>query len=400
MQNYKGIIIFNNKFPIGGAGTNRMMSIAKGLSELGLSIHICVIRPTEDPDNIINKNRSGNVENFSFGYISRSTVKSKMKAVNAFLYLSYRLLFLFYLFKNRRSFDFIIIPDEIFSLLVFINVILVGTDVKIIRHVDEYPSYILEPNRLTFLYKILYEKYFYHLVDAVIVMTKKLETFYKKISPQKILFLHVPMSVDLNRFENIEIDKNDNYITYCGDFGFNNKDGVSDLIIAFAKISSKYPKIKLKIIGGSRNRLDKENLIYLTRSLNIEEKVLFTGRLPSYQIPYHLSNSKILALARPDNKQAEGGFPTKLGEYLATGKPVVVTAVGEIPDYLVDGINAFISQPNNPENFASKIQEALSDYNRALKIGAQGKVAAMKYFNYKNQSEIIAKKLIGKLVKK
>ena len=49
----------------------------------------------------------------------------------------------------------------------------------------------------------------------------------------------------------------------------------------------------------------------------------------------------MLVLARPDNIQAKGGFPTKLGEYLATGNPVVVTKVGEIPNYLIDGVNAF-----------------------------------------------------------
>ena len=64
-------------------------------------------------------------------------------------------------------------------------------------------------------------------------------------------------------------------------------------------------------------------------------------------MPKYLCNAKLLALARPDSIQAQGGFPTKLGEYLATGRPVVVTKVGEIPDYLEDGVNAFLSDINS-----------------------------------------------------
>ena len=50
-------------------------------------------------------------------------------------------------------------------------------------------------------------------------------------------------------------------------------------------------------------------------------------------------------MARPDSRQARGGFPTKLGEYLATGKPVCVTKVGEITVYLEDNVSAFLAEP-------------------------------------------------------
>ncbi len=54
----------------------------------------------------------------------------------------------------------------------------------------------------------------------------------------------------------------------------------------------------------------------------------------------------------PDSKQAQGGFPTKLGEYLATGNPVCATTVGEIPDYLVDGESVYFAVPGSVDSFA------------------------------------------------
>lgn len=92
-------------------------------------------------------------------------------------------------------------------------------------------------------------------------------------------------------------------------------------------------------------------------------------------------------MARPNNRQAKGGFPTKLGEYLATSKPVVLTKVGEIPLFLTDGVNAYLSEPDNAESFAKKLDEALSNQKEARKVGLNGRHLADTVFNYR----IIAK---------
>jgi glycosyltransferase involved in cell wall biosynthesis len=107
-------------------------------------------------------------------------------------------------------------------------------------------------------------------------------------------------------------------------------------------------------------------------------------------LPDMLGNAIMLVLARPESKQAEGGFPTKLGEYLATGKPVVVTGVGEIGDYLHDGENAYIAKPGDPRHFAEKMESVLNDYENALRIGARGQKLALTTFNYIFQGKELA----------
>jgi glycosyltransferase involved in cell wall biosynthesis len=112
-------------------------------------------------------------------------------------------------------------------------------------------------------------------------------------------------------------------------------------------------------------------------------------------MPSLLVNASALALARPNNIQAQGGFPTKLGEYLATGNPVVVTSVGEIPNYLKHLENSYIAQPNNPDDFAEKLTLLFSDSSQAQSIGLRGKELAMGIFNYKTQSSSIFKIMYG-----
>ena len=99
-----------------------------------------------------------------------------------------------------------------------------------------------------------------------------------------------------------------------------------------------------------------------------------------------LSLSHILVLSRTKNKRSEGGFPTKLGEYLASGKPVITTNVGEISDYLTDKVNAFIVEPNNVEAFANCLLYVANHYDEAIKVGLEGKKLAESVFNYKTQA--------------
>ena len=107
----------------------------------------------------------------------------------------------------------------------------------------------------------------------------------------------------------------------------------------------KYPEINLVLIGKGDTIHEEVMIKELVVKLKIEKRVIFLGQLSREKIPLYLNNAKVLALARPKSLVADAGFPSKLTEYLATGIPVVVTEVGEIPVYLRDNENAFISQP-------------------------------------------------------
>ena len=96
-------------------------------------------------------------------------------------------------------------------------------------------------------------------------------------------------------------------------------------------------------------------------------------------------NAKMLCLARPSGLQSLGGFPTKLGEYLATGLPVVVTSVGEIPNYL-NSDNAYIVSPDDNKKFGEAMNGILSDYDNATHIGMRGRDVVLRTFNYSIQA--------------
>ena len=88
----------------------------------------------------------------------------------------------------------------------------------------------------------------------------------------------------------------------------------------------------------------------------------------------------MLALPRPAGAFSQAGLPTKMAEYLASGVPTVVTAVGDLPLYLRDGIDAYLVAPGDPAAFGARLCEALADPDAAL-VGRRGRRVAAEQFD-------------------
>ena len=237
------------------------------------------------------------------------------------------------------------------------------------------------------------QKYFenktINFYDGIAFMTKTLLLHYKnsiKLDPK---LLHLPMTVDLDRFnKNIDtlVEFKKPYIAFVGIMD-NSKDGVDILIEAFYKVSKDYPKLKLYLVGGWN--YDVPSHQKLINKLELKDRIFWVGEYPRDTIPSIICNAKLLVLPRPDSKQAKGGFPTKLGEYLATGRPVCVTRVGEIPDYLEDNKSVYFAEPGSVISFENTMRNALKNDKYANNVGKKGKKIAELFFNTKIQSKTL-----------
>lgn len=267
------------------------------------------------------------------------------------------------------------------------------TGVKVYAEITEHPkacSPVADPSLL--LDEVSYNDTLMGL-DGLFVISSPLKEYFQSLGVSQSKIQIVNMIVDPTRFENIQKTKPPyRYIAYCGTAS-NTKDGVDELIKAFSLVTKEIDDVKLMIIGKTPKKTEKNANIDLIKQLNLADKIVFTGLVPSSEIPQILKNAEVLALDRPDNLQAHYGFPTKLGEYLLTGNPIVVTSVGDIPIYLEDGESALISPPSNAELFSQKIIWALNNPTEAKVIGERGREVALKYFN----SIIESEKIIGQI---
>ena len=270
------------------------------------------------------------------------------------------------------------------------------TDFKLVTELNEYNDIwdIHSTNRLQILrnkkFNSLLKNKIFPKLDICLVMTDVLINHYKKFSGLKetIAFLKVPMTVDLRRFDGISIKKQYGrpYIAYCGSGGFYTN-GLDILIRSFSLIAPEFPDLRLYIAAFWGQ--DGDRMIELIHETKMKEKITYLGILEREEIPSFLFGAEVLVLPRPKSRQAKGGFPTKLGEYLATGKPVCASKVGEIPDYLVDGVSAYLCEPGNIESLADSLRRALINKEEAARIGLNGKRIAYLNFNMKFQAKRI-----------
>ncbi|MFA7288386.1 MAG: glycosyltransferase [Melioribacteraceae bacterium] len=375
------MIVTTMPFPSGAASVNRIISYSKGLVELGLKVTVF----------------SSNIGNTKYQIIDGIIYKSFQKKSNNKLFgLYYRVISVIKLLYNilisKEKFNTIILVSNSLVLIYPLFILCKILGINFIQEKSEYPFVLKKKSLFGRLYAKFYVSTTYKLFDGLIIMTNPLYNYFENKVKRNCKLIVAPMTVDVTRFNNIN-KKNyfGDYIAYCGDIG-GNKDGVRNLIHAFSLVEDKYPELMLLLIGGTKNIADLEQLKNYSIELKTK-RVCFLGQVDRNKIPSLLSNSKLLALARPNSLQSTGGFPTKLGEYLSTGKPVLVTKVGDIPLYLSDEENAFLVEPDDNNAFANKIIYILDNYNFALDIANKGKELTETIFNYKVQAKRLCKYL-------
>lgn len=280
--------------------------------------------------------------------------------------------------KKKHNYKVLFYATSVWDeFLLFIFLKMMG--VSIIRECSEIPYFIRYERKAKRFHKI-FLRLRLKMYDQVIVISDLLYSFYSEIYPKNKIF-QIPILVDMKRFDkkSERIKREKNIITYVGSMG-GNKDGLENLIEAMAIIKGKNNNTRLQLIGTAPDK-DFIKLKNKVIGLGLTETILFLGKKRVDEIPLLLENSDVLVLARPNNNQAKAGFPTKLGEYLASSKPIVITITGEIPKYLKNNFSAYLAKPDDIKDFANQVIYALSDENSEA-IGKRGYEVANENFNY------------------
>ncbi|HEY5590907.1 MAG TPA: glycosyltransferase family 4 protein [Paludibacter sp.] len=390
------LIHTRNIFEQDGASANRWRTMVEGLIKEGVQIKIIFTQGYGSVNEFKKYGWTGKIGNISYSYSSFLLHSSLlMRRISVYLLAPlFKRINSLYVAKQVTKFEPNIIwlqpVIEVFDIYLSANIHRKRFNYKLMIELNEFNDIgnLHSTNKLQ-LYKserysrILLTKILPN-VDLSLIMTRQLLEHFKQFTdPVRAAFLHLPMTVDLKRFD-LKRNSCGRYIAYCGSSSFV-KDGVDILIKSFAQISEKYPDVRLKIAAFME--ADGGKMLALIHELQLQNKIEYVGELHRGEIPEFITNAEILALPRPDSRQAQGGFPTKLGEYLATGNPVCATNVGEIFSYLTDNESAFMAVPGSVDSFVSILSRALSDRKNAKRVGLNGRKVAEENFSMELQAK-------------
>ncbi len=382
------VLIDYNPFVQSNAPSNRILSLVEGMTEHGLNIDLLFINGYQFKKEKEQFDSNGSYKLINYRYLFYLNF-SKFIIRNAFNRLLPKKIVVSKISNiiTGKNYDYVWLVVSPKVIEIGLSLFKKKLNTKYIHERSEF-SWIGLPDK-----NKLHNKYltkFLPEIDVFAVMTKTLINYYREYTGKKTKIVHVPMTVDFSRFDGVKVNNElkKPYIGYCGTMNIK-KDGVDILINSFIKIMYDFPELNLYIAGPLIPKLDYINLNHIVIKNKAQDRIFFLGNIPKEEMPGFLSNAHLLAMARPQSKQAEGGFPTKLGEYLATGRPVCITRVGEIDNYLINNISAFIAEPDSVDEFKDLLITALKSPN-SKEIGLAGRSVALNCFNKNIQAKTLS----------
>ena len=130
--------------------------------------------------------------------------------------------------------------------------------------------------------------------------------------------------------------------------------GFDRLLLIWSKFIINNEGYKLKIVGDGEER---ENLIQLTRSLNISDSVIFTGFLSNDKTLKEIKESKIYVMT-----SLYEALPMVLLESISKGTPIVAYDIRVGPRSVIkEGYNGFLIKENDIEGFIKKMDVLIKD---------------------------------------
>jgi glycosyltransferase involved in cell wall biosynthesis len=220
--------------------------------------------------------------------------------------------------------------------------------------------------------------------DAIIVYTNIFKKFVSQnfgVNSKKIHVIqhgtnlntqHEPSQIEKDSLrKKLEIPGANKIVMYAG--SLTDLHGTPNLLEAINYVNMQKQNVSFLILG--KGPLEKKiQTFIMTNKLN---NVKLLGFVSSEKIGLYLSLSDILLIPHSKCLQTELDPPTKLFEYLASGKPIVAFNLAAIAE--VVGNNAVLVDPDNPKALADGILKLLGDETLCKELGKNGRIISKGY---------------------
>lgn len=217
--------------------------------------------------------------------------------------------------------------------------------------------------------------------DALIVISSYLEAKYARLADPRRIHL-LPTLLDCDAWDaGEEKDTDEPVILYAGAFG--EQDELEGLVDALALLRRGGRRFRAVLLGANEREAQRVAAVRArVRAAGLDRDVELRGFTPIGGVREQLARSNVLVNVRRDGVWSRSGLSTKLSEYLASGRLVVTSDLGDVGRYVRDGESALLVPAGaDPGAIAGAIGRALESYALRRRIGAAGREAARRCFD-------------------
>ncbi|MEM3833367.1 MAG: glycosyltransferase family 4 protein [Thermoprotei archaeon] len=282
--------------------------------------------------------------------------------------------------KYKRPFILSIYKRLLFSELLH--------DAKVRGNIISFIENPLYPNFLT--------KYFIGIPNLaqVIVPSYRMKRYFQRIIP-KVIVKRIPPGVNLEEWRPVinpefkeSLGLSSRILLYLGHGTTPRVRGLDTLGQAFILLKERFSELKLLFLlfpgFYGKDRLFVEKL-----RLRLGKYIKYIEGIVAH--PENFVNISDIVVFPFKSSVGIPEYPLSMLEAMASGKVVITTNVGALPEIVKHNINGLVVEPNNPKNLANEIDKVLRDELFARKLGEEARRFVQRNFDLNELSKLMAK---------
>lgn len=254
--------------------------------------------------------------------------------------------------------------------------------------IKSHPKYKLyRPGPLFYFFRqnlriFLLKRWYWKCFNLRLAITDNLKDKIQKITKQKTILVPILYynKAHFNRLPNDKVSRESNYIAHLSSNSIT-KDGLMFLIECYCQLIEEIKDLRLVLLGRF-NEFTKKQLIEVLKRHNAVDSVDFTGFVSDEDLKIYLRNSMALVITKPSNDLNNFNFPTRLINYLESGRPVLMPKYGVFERYFKDKESCYFFDITNKNSFCNKLKYInQASESELVKVGEAARNKLLVEFN-------------------
>jgi colanic acid biosynthesis glycosyl transferase WcaI len=164
-------------------------------------------------------------------------------------------------------------------------------------------------------------------------------------------------------------------VSFIGVLG--NAHGLQTVAHAAARLQESRPEVLLLLVGEGA---DRSNIEALSARMGLEN-LLIVGQQPRSKIPALIRASSACMVLLKKSEVFKTVIPTKLLEFMACGRPVILGAEGQARDLVRNADCGVCIPPEDSESLAAAIDQLFHDPDLRNRLGTNGRQYVVKHLS-------------------
>jgi glycosyltransferase involved in cell wall biosynthesis len=367
-------------FPYGNAAASRVSHLAGGLSRANCEVHIVSFWGGADPQQSLHDPVS---ENVTVHRVALNQKLGKLTKAKLIFHSMSKLI-------NSHKLDVLLLYGTTIDVVLPLFLSAKLSSLTVVTEVCEwFPPSVFKYGWFDryFISEFIYRNFLPMFSDGAVCISTHIQSKLARFNRNVIIIPALGSRRDVSAPSSDEsggVFK----VVYSGKF---KQEDAAYLLIEAVRLCLKGGMdVRLEMIGG----FDYEDEHYCKSLVNgdpvLKDRVSFVPQLSGDEYFRRIASASCLVLIRPHNKTNIANFPTRLPEFLWTGKPLIVSSAGDIEKYLKRGVHAHIIDLVNAETLASALGKIFLDREYAASLGEEGRMIAQAAFDYVKHGENLA----------